>query len=120
LLQGLLSDSFLEREIVLENPQLIHSDATFYDEVVKQLSLQDYKDIVESLKGDGDDLDATLAQRSLATAFLKYLRLRLEEEKMIRVTLYDAIYGTPLMQGLLEESDLKGLEPLTDSLVIPE
>jgi hypothetical protein len=44
----------------------------------------------------------------------------LEEEKMIRVTLYDAIYGTPLMQGLLEESDLKGFEPLTDSLVIPE
>jgi hypothetical protein len=45
----LLSESSLQRDAVVENQVVSPVDSPFYDEVVKQLSLQDYKDIVESL-----------------------------------------------------------------------
>jgi hypothetical protein len=47
----------------------------FYDKVVKQLSLHDYKDVVESLGAAGEDSEALSIQHSLATAFVEYSHL---------------------------------------------
>jgi hypothetical protein len=109
---------------ILQESEYFHLDPLFYDEVVKHLSLQDYKNVVESLRTAGNEPAAISIQRSLASAFVEYSRLWLEEDMKRELdeggaSREEAILDTPLLQGLLAEYILKSKGPLTESLVIP-
>jgi hypothetical protein len=128
-------DKFAPLMKILNEAEFFCLDHTFYFEIVKQLSLQEYKDVIKSLKRAREDPDALHIERSLAIAFVKYSRSwlmkedRIPEAKVNGVeSREDDVSESPLLQGLLAESYLKGdsmvetPDPsgsLTDSLVIP-
>jgi hypothetical protein len=82
----------------------------FYDKLdkfVKQLSEQDYKDVVESLKSVGDDPNAISIQRSLASAYVEYSRSWLVEHGNMKagsVCPSEAVVSSRMLQSLLAES----------------
>jgi hypothetical protein len=79
--------------------------SSLFDEIVKPMSLSEYKRVVETLKASGEDPDAKSIQHLLASAFVEYSRLWLKENTR-REFYYEngVLSDIPLLQGLLAES----------------